>query len=672
LVPPPDSNDPRSRFHIYIGFGQSNFEGDNQQGWNAANYNWDNPRFQVFNAFETTNTWDPGAQPYERLKETWYTARPPLVSKDKGLTPADGFGRYLVERLADENIKIGVVPIGISGASLDTWDPANTSTGNSWIQSEVSQGRNNVWPVYLYTRYDPDGKIFARMVELARKAQETGVIKGIIVHQGEGGGGDSYGGWRFLLKYIYDRLLEELNLEPNSIPLIAGQSANGWTGNGYWIKNLETDYPGIFHVVDATDLPTGDNIHFSSPSMMTLGRRYGEKMLNLLYGEYAKNPNIIVTQPASGGSFTVTAGSAAPAGESVSTEAGTVVVLQAAPQPGYIFNSFEISGAVLDAGYTSADSRRFIMPAGAKVTVTAVFDPEGYNRINTRIEPKFRGTLTLSPNLVTAPQGQQITVTAAAAGTIADIFTPAVTVKGEVSGTDITSNVLADNGNGGYTLTMPDEEITITAAFVQDVATLVSQNVLYGGNNSGLRNDPATSSFSVMHNQEYEFEIQYKTSGNAARAVAVTVIPGDEAWPAAASGFSSAAPYTGTHGRVETFLNTTMVILDGTDGAWVTERFTFTTSGDFISKGSLGGGLSSAGVYVGINPEGTAGAEGWVNYVCLRRMTGDNAPSRNILGNARFNSELLHWKNHNSVTDISIVSMNAPRVPAYAVWADRD
>jgi hypothetical protein len=303
------------------------------------------------------------------------------------------------------------------------------------------------------------------------------------------------------------------------------------------------------------------------------------------------------------------------------------------------------------------------MPAGAHVTVTAVFVPAGSNRINTKVTPQFRGTITLNPDITMAAQGQQITVTAATAGNVGNIYSPTVKVEG-ASGNNITGAVLT--GTGPWTLTMPNEEITVTAVFVQDVATLESQNVLHGNNNSGFRNDASSSAFSVMHNQEYEFEIQYKTAGTAGRPVVITVIPGNENWPAGNSGFSSVLPYNGSHGRGETFLGTTMVILDNTGGEWVTERFTFKATGDFISKGSWGDG-STAGVYVGINPENTAGAEGWVNYVCLRRMTGDAPPSVNVLGNSRFKNGLTNWSHYNSGTNAGLVTINAPRVPAYAI-----
>jgi hypothetical protein len=457
---PGNPDDPKSKFHIYIGFGQSNFEGESQQGFSASTYSWDNPRFQVFNAFEKTGN---GAQPYGRKKETWYTAQPPLVTAVKGLTPADGFGRYLVERLADEDIKIGIIPIGIGGASLDTWKP--DTGGSDWIREQVAQGKNEEWPVYLYTRYDPEGDIFKRMVELGKLAQKDGVIKGIIIHQGEGGGGGSNSsGWPLLLKNIYDRLLEELSLEPNSIPLLAGQTKNGWTGNSYLMKDLETAYPGIFHVIEATDLPTGsgDNVHFTSASMMTLGRRYGEKMLELQYAGYAKNPNIAVTQPGAGGSFTVKVGSAASVQGNTSAKAGDVVTLQAAPQAGYQFKEWNVTGVTLD---DPADNPTdFTMPAGAHVTVTAEFEtiavPPGWHTI-TVTPPANGNSFTVKVGSGTAVPGSTIsepgTAITLAATAVSGYQFKQWTVTGVTLDDDVTDNPAA--------FTMPDEAVTVTAEF---------------------------------------------------------------------------------------------------------------------------------------------------------------------------------------------------------------
>ena len=271
-----DDNDPKSKNHIYIAFGQSNMEGGNGQSWDAENNhrlpaNFDN-RFRTLEGAE-------GAH-HGRQQNQWYPARPPLVPGN-GLTPVDYFGRYLVENI-DEDINIGVIIIAIGGMSLDTWSPIRNVEDDAWVEWNAANGNFNEYWVRIRARYARDGNIYRRMVELGKLAQETGVIKGILVHQGEGGGGSAYGGWQKLLKFIYDSLLEDLELEPNSIPLLAGQPANGWFANGYNVMNINNDYPE-FHAIPTIDLERPDTVHFSNSAQVILGTRYGEKMYELLY-----------------------------------------------------------------------------------------------------------------------------------------------------------------------------------------------------------------------------------------------------------------------------------------------------------------------------------------------------------------------------------------------------
>ena len=59
-----------------------------------------------------------------RVKGQWYKAVPPLVRCHTGLTPADYFGRTLVERLPD-NIKVGVVNVAVGGCRIELFDEEN-------------------------------------------------------------------------------------------------------------------------------------------------------------------------------------------------------------------------------------------------------------------------------------------------------------------------------------------------------------------------------------------------------------------------------------------------------------------------------------------------------------------------------------------------------------------
>ena len=59
---------------------------------------------------------------------------------------------------------------------------------------------------------------------MARLAQKDGVIKGILLHQGESNNGDKE--WPNKVKGIYDNLLKDLNLKAEEVPLLAGELVN--------------------------------------------------------------------------------------------------------------------------------------------------------------------------------------------------------------------------------------------------------------------------------------------------------------------------------------------------------------------------------------------------------------------------------------------------------------
>ena len=87
-------------FHIYLCLGQSNMEGNAKiEAQDTCNVN---ERFLMMAAVDCPSL--------GRVKGQWYKAVPPLVRCHTGLTPADYFGRTLVERLPD-NIKVGVVKL---------------------------------------------------------------------------------------------------------------------------------------------------------------------------------------------------------------------------------------------------------------------------------------------------------------------------------------------------------------------------------------------------------------------------------------------------------------------------------------------------------------------------------------------------------------------------------
>jgi hypothetical protein len=293
--------DAKSKFHMYIAFGQSNMAGDNGQQWDAY-YNHKLPpsydeRFRLLEA--TENAW------HDRQQNQWYPARPPLVPSG-AIGPVDYFGRYLAEN-TPEDITIGVVIVAVGGVALDVWSPdrermaedykdnKNPYYADSYFVQMHEAGTTSEWWVNHRERYTHDGNIYKRMMELGKMAQEVGVIKGILVHQGESSGGDTYGGWEILLEFIYDQLLEDLGLAPASIPLLAAQPAT-WDGKTHTKNRLDVldfndpanGYPSQFRGIYALDFMergglVSDNTHLTNASQKKLGTRFGEKMFELVY-----------------------------------------------------------------------------------------------------------------------------------------------------------------------------------------------------------------------------------------------------------------------------------------------------------------------------------------------------------------------------------------------------
>ncbi len=96
---------PDKKFHIYLCFGQSNMEGNaryEQQDLEGVN-----PRFVMMPAVDMPDK--------QRQVGKWYTATPPLCRQYTGLTPADYFGRTMVDNLP-KGIRVGVINVAMTKA----------------------------------------------------------------------------------------------------------------------------------------------------------------------------------------------------------------------------------------------------------------------------------------------------------------------------------------------------------------------------------------------------------------------------------------------------------------------------------------------------------------------------------------------------------------------------
>lgn len=249
-------------FHIYLCFGQSNMEGNAKI--EAQDTIVDN-RFQVLEAVDCPNL--------NRTKDQWYTAVPPLCRNRTGLTPADYFGRTMVANLP-KKIRVGIINVSVGGCKIELFDKDN-------YQSYVTTAPS--WMINMIKEYN--GNPYARLVELAKLAQKNGVIKGILIHQGESNTNDTI--WPKKVKGVYDNLLKDLNIKPNSVPLIAGELVNADQGGACASMNkiiakLPQTIPNSY-VVSSSGCPSAkDHLHFTAEGYRILGKRYGVKMLSLL------------------------------------------------------------------------------------------------------------------------------------------------------------------------------------------------------------------------------------------------------------------------------------------------------------------------------------------------------------------------------------------------------
>ena len=266
-VKPADEN-----FYIFLCFGQSNMEGAARP--EAQDLASPGPRFLLMPAVDFPEK--------GRKMGEWCEASAPLCRPNTGLTPADWFGRTLVASLP-ENIKIGVIHVAIGGIDIKGFLPDS-------IQSYVKTAPN--WMKGMLAAYDNNP--YERLVTLAKKAQKDGVIKGILMHQGETNTGDPK--WAGMVKQVYDNLCGDLQLKPEDVPLYAGNIVQaGGKGVCIGCKKQIDELPLTLHtsqVISSDDCTNGpDRLHFDAAGYRELGCRYGEAVARNL-GFEPKRPYI--------------------------------------------------------------------------------------------------------------------------------------------------------------------------------------------------------------------------------------------------------------------------------------------------------------------------------------------------------------------------------------------
>ena len=252
LLSMPAIADPDPNFHVYLMVGQSNMEGASPiQSQDRVT----NPRVMVLQDESCAGLGSYGQ---------WRVASPPLVRCSGALGPGDTFGKIMANN-SDATVTIGLVGAAHGGQKIEYF-LKNCDDYNA-CSPTFGTTPNNFRGGYQW------------LIDLAQKAQQRGVIKGIIFHQGESNTGDP--AWPGRVKQLVTDMRNDLGL--GNVPFIAGELPYPACCSSH--NSLIAQLPSLIsnaHVVSASGLNIHDQYHFDSAGAREMGQRYASKMLQLV------------------------------------------------------------------------------------------------------------------------------------------------------------------------------------------------------------------------------------------------------------------------------------------------------------------------------------------------------------------------------------------------------
>jgi len=268
---------PDPKFFIYLCFGQSNMEAGARPEEQDKVVD---ERFQMLAAVDNPRL--------NRTMGNWYIATPPINRPENAMGPVDFFGRTMVANLPKE-YRVGVINVSVAGAKIELWQKdgykAYLDSAATWMQ--------NICKQY-------EGNPYKRLVDMAKIAQKDGVIKGILIHQGESNSTDK--NWPIKVKGIYDNLMKDLNLKPKDVPFLAGELKSAEEHgvcaafNTEILPNLPKVLPNSYIISSKGVKGSGDQFHFNTEGMRELGKRFAIQMLKIQGFNYTEAPASIPVQ----------------------------------------------------------------------------------------------------------------------------------------------------------------------------------------------------------------------------------------------------------------------------------------------------------------------------------------------------------------------------------------
>lgn len=234
----PEHPDPD--FHLYLLVGQSNMAG---RGPLSPEYqNLSQPEVLMLNK-----------------EGKWVTASHPLHF-DKparaGVGPGLSFGLEMAK--ANPKVRIGLIPCAVGGTAIESWEPGAID------------------PV---TKKHPYDEAIARL----HLAMKSGVVKGIIWHQGEANSkAERSTGYLEKLETLISRLRKQAG--DNNLAFVAaelGRYRDTYQSINDQLKHLPEK---VKHTAVASSeglVHKGDNTHFDAASATELGKRFAAQMIIL-------------------------------------------------------------------------------------------------------------------------------------------------------------------------------------------------------------------------------------------------------------------------------------------------------------------------------------------------------------------------------------------------------
>ncbi len=236
---------PKHKFHLFLLAGQSNMAG---RGKVEAQDRQPHPRVVMLTK---DNRWVPAVDPL-------HFDKPGMV----GVGPGRTFGIEVAA--ADPEITVGLIPCAAGGSPIASWQPRGY------------HGQTKSHP------YDD-------ALRRARKAMESGVLRGILWHQGEADAGHGRA-------EVYEQKLHELvarfrrDLGAPDLPFVAGQlgqfAGRPWSDGKRRVdaahRSLPQKVPHTAFVPSEGLTPKSDGVHFDAASCREFGQRYARAYLTLI------------------------------------------------------------------------------------------------------------------------------------------------------------------------------------------------------------------------------------------------------------------------------------------------------------------------------------------------------------------------------------------------------